>query len=52
MRYVIYNHSENKYANWPGSKNSYTQCLQNAQIFTNYADAQKQCCGNESVRPY
>lgn len=39
----------NKYVARSGSEHSYTADLAYAQVYKNYADAKRNCCGNERV---
>lgn len=47
--FVIKRSEDGKYVNQPGSKNSYTSILENAQKFSTRESAQSNACGNESV---
>jgi len=47
--YVIRNNDTGKYANWPGMKRSYTSDGLKAQMFRTREEAERNCCGNETI---
>ena len=49
MRYVIKREEGGKMVSRPNSKNSYTNNLQDARVYTSRESAQIDCCGNEYV---
>ncbi len=50
MRYVIVRNSDHYYATPPGFAHSYAETLQHARIFTSREAAEKERCGDETIR--
>lgn len=47
--WIIRNHSRNMWVATPGKKSSYTRLREHARGFATEADAERDCCGDESV---